>query len=274
MRKYLMWAIALILLIPISVISRSQSVYRAYLPIIQCDYGSDPRYVVWCGSLAEIERAGLRQQNTILCCCDCVECTNQYVHNCDSAARFASRHSGKLYVIGDEPDQHNQNPADYLDWYNECYALIKSADPTSRVALAGIAQPNPRPCDWGHGLDYLNALWETSEGRLQTDQLRVHAFAAPGGLDDWKRYIESWMTWRDQHMPGTPLALGTFGYPGSSEADPQVLRDTRAALEWLESTELEQWYWWSWSLEQWTNRLWDGEGLTPVGEIWVNECKH
>jgi len=273
--KQMILLITILLILPVSSsIAQSQQVYSVYLPVIWHDYGSDPRYVAWRGPVAEVKSVGLRQQNTALNCCACAECKNQWVWDCDSAARFAAKHSGKLYIIGDEPDQHNQSPVDYLDWYNECYALIKSADPTARVALAGIAQPNPRPCDWGHGLDYLNALWETSGGRLQTDQLRVHAFAAPGGLDDWKRYIESWVIWRDQHMPGTPLALGTFGYPGSPEADPQVLRDTRAALEWLESTELEQWYWWSWSRPGCTNRLWDGEELTPVGEIWVNECRH
>jgi len=273
--KQMILLIAVFLILPISSsIAQTQQTHSVYLPVIWRDYGSDPRYVAWRGPVAEVKSVGLRQQNTALNCCACAECSNQWVWNCDSAARFASQHLGKLYIIGDEPDQHNQNPADYLDWYNECYALIKSADPTARVALAGIAQPNPRPCDRGHGLTYLNALWEASGGRLQTDQLRVHAFASLGELDNWKRYIESWMAWRDQHMPGTPLALGTFGYPGSPEASPQVLRDTRAALEWLESTELEQWYWWSWSRLGCTNRLWDGEKLTPVGEIWVNGCRH
>ncbi|HEC33355.1 MAG TPA: hypothetical protein ENI37_01400 [Chloroflexi bacterium] len=58
----------------------------------------------------------------------------------------ASANPGSVWLIGNEPDvvwQDNTTPQRYAVIYHELHRLLKSADPTCRVAIGGVAQPTP-----------------------------------------------------------------------------------------------------------------------------------
>ncbi len=57
---------------------------------------------------------------------------------------YAQTHPGSIWLIGNEPDvpwQDNSTPQEYASAYHSYYTAIKAADPTSRIAIAGISQP-------------------------------------------------------------------------------------------------------------------------------------
>ena len=126
----------------------------------------DARYVAWIVPDRDFsELAGSQGAHFVNSEGD--KCNNKYVFDadaCEIAVRWASsfNHKGALYILGDEPDQRNVDPSEYLVWYNKYRAILKDVDPMCQVSICGIAQPNPTPCNWGHGLDYLNCLWQAS----------------------------------------------------------------------------------------------------------------
>lgn len=246
-----------------------------YIPVSLRNYSCpDDRYIIWLGDIAEARQAGLEYYNVAARFGECEECLYQWVfpgHSVSAVANWAGQHPGHYYIIGDEPDQHDISPEEYILWYEPYRVAILAIDPTARVSLAGIAQPNSRPCQWGHGLEYLDVLHQIG---FETDELRVHAFAEPGNLIAWKSYILSWIVWRNIYMPGVQITLGTFGYPGTAEADPVAMADLQAALQWLETTEIEAWFYWAWNQTGSFNNLWnDNNGLTVAGEIFLEEAR-
>jgi hypothetical protein len=59
---------------------------------------------------------------------------------------MARRDPGKLWVVGNEPDviwQAISTPQEYARVYREVYQVLKGADPTCQVAIAGISQVTP-----------------------------------------------------------------------------------------------------------------------------------
>jgi hypothetical protein len=251
---------------------------EVYLPLIVKDAGADARYVAWITTPELLQQAGFKPTNGIHHWGKCANCLRQcapFGYDCQIIAQWAADFPGRFFVLGDEPDQFGPvSPGDYLAWYNPCYQTIKAADPSATVTIAGIAQDYGQPGT--HGLEYLNELWAVG---FQTDQLRVHCFPPQdgGSLDGWKACIENWLTWRDAHLPDAPLALGTFGYPSGQDADPLLLSRMEEMMGWLEASSLEEWYWWQWYGQESTynaNRLFDGQGLTPAGQVWYNMAHH
>src|SRR5688572_4102714 len=55
---------------------------------------------------------------------------------------FARSNKGQVYIVGDEPDQYCQPPADYAAWYHNAIQAVRSVDPTARFIPAGFAEPN------------------------------------------------------------------------------------------------------------------------------------
>lgn len=251
----------ILLLVQGSIFTQYISLWPVYLPVVLRADTTDARYVAWMVTpqLLPLTAHGIYRWGR------CEDCQRQYVpfgYDCQVIARWASEHPGRFFVLGDEPDQLGIAPEDYLTWYTPCYWVIKTAGGSATVALAGIAQV--------HGLDYLNELWAIG---FQTDQLRVHSFPPQDGapLEGWKAYIESWLAWRDAHLPDVPLALGAFGYPSGQEADQLLLSRMEEMLGWLEASSLAEWYWWQWHGAESpynANRLWDGQALTPAGLVW------
>lgn len=234
----------------------------------------DTRYVVWLTRDWQLAQAGLGRSGGVgyVNGGECDRATNQFVGDadgCEIAVRWALsfNNKGQLYILGDEPDLYGVEPADYLAWYSKYRAMLKEADPTCKVSIAGISQV--------HGLGYLNQLYAIG---FETDQLRCHAFDWwDDNLATWKSYINSWLVWRDVHMPTVPVAIGSFGYPGSNQPDQaQVILDKMtAALNWLQGiASICQWYWWEWDAAKFgePNCLWKDGQLTPCGELWTSRA--
>lgn len=62
-----------------------------------------------------------------------------------AAAQFAQTHPGRLWLIGNEPDnsgQTNMTPDAYALGYHAYYTLLKAVDPTARIAIGGVTQPS------------------------------------------------------------------------------------------------------------------------------------
>ncbi len=93
---------------------------------------------------------------------------------------------GALWLIGNEPDvrwQDNVTPDAYAQAYHDLYALLKSLDPTCRVAIGGVSQPTPLR------LRYLEAILAAHQGRygeaMPVDVWNVHNFLLREERDSW-----------------------------------------------------------------------------------------
>jgi len=53
---------------------------------------------------------------------------------------------GAMWILGNEPDRYGQDgqtAGQYAIFYHDVYTFLKSRDPSSRVAIAGVVQPTP-----------------------------------------------------------------------------------------------------------------------------------
>jgi hypothetical protein len=88
---------------------------------------------------------------------------------------------GSLWLIGNEPDrvfwQDDIFPDVYAKAYHELYHLIKSTDPTAKVAIAGLVQVTP------NRLQYLDIVWDSYLQRYGTpipvDVWNMHTYILP-----------------------------------------------------------------------------------------------
>ncbi len=79
-----------------------------------------------------------------------------------------SMNPGKLWLVGNEPDvdnfiQGNTMPDVYARAYHEAYQYIKKADPTAKVAIAGLSMMTPGR------VQYLDIVWNTYKSIYGTD---------------------------------------------------------------------------------------------------------
>ncbi len=98
----------------------------------------------------------------------------------------AAARPGHTWLIGNEPDvrwQDNTTPEAYAVAYHDAYHAIKQADPTARVAIAGLSQITPLR------LAYLDRVWahyaETYGEEMPVDVWNMHAFVLQEKPDDW-----------------------------------------------------------------------------------------
>jgi len=147
---------------------------------------------------------------------------------------------GRTWVIGNEPDviwQDNTSPETYARSYYEIYTAIKSVDPISRIAVAGVAQGTPLR------LAYLDRVLETYEeyyGKpMPVDVWTLHGYVLreergswgvdiPPGLNDdngmlyevsdhgrldlFEAQIRAFRTWMEARgYRDRPLILTEFG---------------------------------------------------------------
>jgi hypothetical protein len=98
----------------------------------------------------------------------------------------ARANPGSTWLLGNEPDviwQDNVTPERYAELYHELYELLKAADPTCKVAIAGVSQATPLR------LDYLDRILEAYEARFDTpmpvDVWNVHGFVLREEQDSW-----------------------------------------------------------------------------------------
>ena len=100
--------------------------------------------------------------------------------------RYARAHPGTLWMIGNEPDAPLQDcipPTEYAMLYNELYGLIKTADPTAKVAIGGVVQSTPLRLRY---LDLILAEYQRLFGeKIPVDVWNVHGFILRERIDSW-----------------------------------------------------------------------------------------
>ncbi len=98
----------------------------------------------------------------------------------------AQAHPGALWLLGNEPDvawQDNATPEEYAAHYGVLYPAIKAADPTARVAIAGVSQPTPLRMAY---LDRVLAAYQAQFGAaMPVDVWNIHAFILREERDSW-----------------------------------------------------------------------------------------
>jgi hypothetical protein len=110
----------------------------------------------------------------------------QPVPDLATLADIARRGPGSLWLIGNEPDviwQDNATPDQYVQAYHDVYTTLKQADPSSRIAIAGVSQPTPLR------LQYLDRILELYRERfgadIPVDVWNVHNFILQEKRGDW-----------------------------------------------------------------------------------------
>jgi len=170
-----------------------------------------------------------------------------------------------VWIIGNEPDviwQDSITPEEYARDYQILYQLIKSSDPTARIAVAGVAQGTPlrlayldrvleayqkstgaaMPVDWwtlhGYVLREERGSWGVDIPPGFSDkQGQLYEISDHGSLTLFEKQITAFRAWmKARGYQNTPLALTEFGilmppeYGYSPEVIQQYLRDT---FQWL-----------------------------------------
>jgi hypothetical protein len=104
----------------------------------------------------------------------------------DTLARLAAAYPGATWTVGNEPDvkwQDNLAPQQYAAFYHQVYTLIKAADPTARLAPAGISQPTELRLRY---LDQVLDSYRQLYGQpLPADVWTVHAYILNEQRDSW-----------------------------------------------------------------------------------------
>jgi hypothetical protein len=153
---------------------------------------------------------------------------------------IARANPGALWLVGNEPDvewQDNLAPGTYAKLYRRAYSVLKSADPTAQVAIAGVSQPTPLR------LRYLDAVLEAYRERFGTeipvDVWNVHNFILQelrggwgvgiplglsddqgmlyqvddsGNLDIFRHQIVAFRQWMAEHgYRNYPLVVSEYG---------------------------------------------------------------
>ena len=93
---------------------------------------------------------------------------------------------GSLWLIGNEPDvvwQDNATPSEYAQVYHEAHSLLKSIDPTCKVAIAGVSQITPLRLQY---LDMILDSYQDLYGEMiPVDVWNVHGFILGEERGSW-----------------------------------------------------------------------------------------
>jgi hypothetical protein len=104
----------------------------------------------------------------------------------EAAARVAAEHPGCTWIVGNEPDviwQDNLTPEQYAEAYHSYYLAIKHADPTARLAVAGVAQATPLRLAY---LDRVLQAYRRAYGHpMPADVWTVHNYVLREERDSW-----------------------------------------------------------------------------------------
>jgi hypothetical protein len=207
----------------------------------------------------------------------------------ESVVRFARDNPGRLYIVGDEPDQDCMRPADYAVIYHDFVAGIRNADPTARVSPSGFAEPNykccplpddvPAPC-WsekhsiGYADQFYNAYIQKYGVAPPVNEWRFHDFGlrSPlGDMDGWWARIDREAAWAVAH--GANMVLGAWGLLGWREPASSYQEHLKQAMgRILNDSRINGAVYWS--HEQWAGELhylMNADGtLTPEGQTYSN----
>jgi len=108
---------------------------------------------------------------------------------------------GSLWLLGNEIDRVGQDemlPESYAQAYHELYGWIKEADPTARIANAGLVQPTPLR------LEYLDRIWDTYQNlyghEMPVDVWNIHNFILSEPFLQVSLPMKEWSTLRIWNM--------------------------------------------------------------------------
>ncbi|MGB3904577.1 MAG: glycosyl hydrolase [Anaerolineae bacterium] len=100
--------------------------------------------------------------------------------------RIIQTNPGSLWLIGNEPDvvwQDNATPSEYAQVYHEAHSLLKSIDPTCKVAIAGVSQITPLRLQY---LDMILDSYQHLHGEMiPVDVWNVHGFILGEERGSW-----------------------------------------------------------------------------------------
>lgn len=120
--------------------------------------------------------------------------TYTFSPSANTFAQVAANNPGLLWIIGNEPDravaQDDIHPDIYARAYHEAYQIIKTADPTARIAVAGLVGFTPGRAQ------YLDIVWDTYQA----------LYGEPMPVDAWT--IHPYVLW-ESGGAGAWVALGT-----------------------------------------------------------------
>lgn len=120
-------------------------------------------------------------------------------------AQAARANPGSLWLVGNEPDccYGNQDcvlPEDYAQVYHDLYTVLKTADPTARVAIGGIVQATPLRMQW------LDRVWQAYLARygapMPVDVWNVHNFILQEKAGSWGCGIPPGISAREGRLYG------------------------------------------------------------------------
>lgn len=167
---------------------------------------------------------------------------NGYKPGTEKIARAATLNPGQVWILGNEPDviwQDNVPPAVYARYYHEVSEIIKGADETALLAIAGVAQGTPlrlqyldlvldayrnlyggeMPVDWWTVHGYVLREERNSWGvgippSIAADRGMLYEIVDNGRIDYFETQIRGFRRWMaDQGYREKPLALTEFGIP-------------------------------------------------------------
>src|SRR6266542_747464 len=207
----------------------------------------------------------------------------------ESVLSFARANPGRLYIVGDEPDQYCVAPSEYAGNYHDFVAGVRGVDPTARFSPAGFAEPNykccplpddvPQPC-WSsvHSVGYADQFYNAYVQRYgvapRVDEWRFHDFGlqfAAGDLDGWWSRIAMLASWSVSH--GANMVLGAWGFHGWHEPTSAYQEHMKQVIgRLLNDKRISGAVYWSY--EQLAGELHylvnDDGSLTPEGQTFVN----
>lgn len=113
---------------------------------------------------------------------------------------------GALWILGNEPDgpgQDNLTPSQYAEFYHDLYTYLRAADPTSRIAIAGISQPTPLRLRY---LDMVLDSYQQQYGTVMPVEIwDIHNFILPENCPWGGVSIPPGLeAYRDEGMPCPP----------------------------------------------------------------------
>jgi len=111
---------------------------------------------------------------------------NGYRPDATAISRAVRGTPGATWLIGNEPDviwQDNTTPETYARAYHDVYHLLKSLDPSCRVAVGGIAQPSPVRLEY---LERVRAAYALAYGeRMPVEMWHIHNFILREERGSW-----------------------------------------------------------------------------------------
>lgn len=203
---------------------------------------------------------------------------------------FARANPGRLYIVGDEPDQYCGAAADYAVIYHDFVVGMKAVDPTARFSPSGFSEPNykccplpddvPAQCWWdSHSIGYAQKFYDEYVRRYGSpppvDEWRFHDFALrfwPGDLEAWYARIDQLASWSVAH--GAKMVLGAWGFHGWKDEPLALYQEQmkQAMNHLLNDSRINGAVWWSY--ESWAGEahyLANADGsLTGEGQTYAN----